>query len=121
MSAEETTETEDMNQVAMSIILHAGDARAEIRRFYEALAGGDRDQVQSFMDNARKEITEAHRAQTKLIQSEARGVKHTMSLLFSHAQDTLMTINSEIITAVNLLAVFDQLDRRLSALENPEN
>jgi PTS system cellobiose-specific IIA component len=108
---------EELTATAMTIILHAGDARSALRRVYEALAGGDREAAQSALTLARDEIRQAHQAQTDLIQAEAAGAQHTITLLFSHAQDTLMTINSEVVTAGNLLAVFDALDTRITALE----
>ena len=70
---------------------------------------------------AQGEIKKAHQAQTEVIQAEASGAELTLTLLFSHAQDTLMTINSEVITAGNLLAVFEGFDRRLAALEAKES
>lgn len=108
---------EELTATAMTIILHAGDARSAIRKVYEALAGGDREAAEAALAIARDEIRQAHQAQTDLIQAEAAGAQHTITLLFSHAQDTLMTINSEVITAGNLLAVFETLDRRITALE----
>ena len=117
MSTEGTIMDEELTATAMTIILHAGDARSAIRKVYEALAGGDREAAEAALAIARDEIRQAHQAQTDLIQAEAAGVQHTITLLFSHAQDTLMTINSEVITAGNLLAVFEALDRRIAALE----
>lgn len=117
MSTEGTLMDEELTATAMTIILHAGDARSALRRVHDALAGGDRKQAESALALARDEIRQAHQAQTDLIQAEAAGAQHTLTLLFSHAQDTLMTINSEVITAGNLLAVFESLDTRITALE----
>jgi PTS system cellobiose-specific IIA component len=117
MSTEGITMDEQLTTTAMTIILHAGDARSAVRKVYEALAGGDREAAVAALGTARDEIRQAHQAQTDLIQAEAAGAQLTLTLLFSHAQDTLMTINSEVITAGNLLAVFDTFDRRLAALE----
>jgi PTS system cellobiose-specific IIA component len=109
-----------LTTAAMTIILHAGDARSALRAVYDALARADRTSADTALAAARDKIREAHRAQTDLIQAEAAGERHTLTLLFSHAQDTLMTINSEVVTAGNLLAVFDSLDRRLAALETAQ-
>lgn len=112
---------DELTQAAMEIILHAGDARGDVRRAYEALAANDGDRAASALEQARTRVRQAHRAQTALIQAEAGGTTHTLTLLFSHAQDTLMTINSEVITAGNLVAVFAALDVRLTALESAGN
>lgn len=117
MSTEGITMDDELTTTAMTIILHAGDARSAVRKVYEALTAGDRDAAEESLATARDEIRQAHQAQTDLIQAEAGGAQHTITLLFSHAQDTLMTINSEVVTAGNLLAVFEALDRRITALE----
>lgn len=117
MSTEHTAMDDELTTAAMTIILHAGDARTAVRRAYEALAQGDREAVEKALARAKDEIRDAHRAQTDLIQAEAGGARHTLTLLFSHAQDTLMTVNSEVITAGHLLAIFDLLEARLAAVE----
>jgi PTS system cellobiose-specific IIA component len=105
-------------ETAMTIILHAGDARLAVRRAYECLANGDRAAADAELETARARILAAHKAQTDVIQDEARGAEHRITVLFSHAQDTLMTIKSEVVTAGNILGVVDALDRRLSAVED---
>lgn len=117
MSTEPAPVDDELTATAMTIILHAGDARSAVRKVYDALATGDRPAAESALTTARDEIRQAHQAQTDLIQAEAGGARHTLTLLFSHAQDTLMTVNSEVITAGNLLAVFDSFEGRLAALE----
>lgn len=118
MSTEDLEMDETLTMTAMQIILHAGEARSAVRKVYRALAEGDRAGADRELETARGEIKQSHMAQTELIQAEARGEQHTMTLLFSHAQDSLMTINSEVITAGNLLAVFDSIEGRLAKLEN---
>ncbi|MGC3995532.1 MAG: PTS lactose/cellobiose transporter subunit IIA [Propionicimonas sp.] len=108
---------DDLTTTAMTIILHAGDARSSVRKAYEALAAGDQEAATAALAVARDEIKQAHQAQTEVIQAEAAGAGRALTLLFSHAQDTLMTINSEVITANNLFAVFGAFERRLAALE----
>lgn len=83
-----------MSMVAMQIILHAGDAKIHV---YEAL-----DKIKEFdftsaieeMKKADEEIVAAHKIQTAMVQDEAAGNDYPNSLLFNHAQDTLMTVIS---------------------------
>lgn len=91
--------------VAMNIILHAGDARTLITEALSLAKKGDFKQAKSYMNRAEEEIVLAHKSQTETIQDEARGVKHDISLLFIHAQDTLMTINSEFRLAQHLIDI----------------
>ena len=58
-----------------------------------------------------------HRAQTEIIQNEARGIRYEYSMLFNHAQDTLMTINSEIELTADLILTFEVVMRKLAEKE----
>ena len=102
----------------MAIILHAGDARLACQKSLEAISEFDFKKAQELLDEAQKNITVAHKIQTDMIQGETKGEKSDYSLLFAHAQDTLMTINSEILIAKNLLDISKAIDQRLSCLEN---
>ena len=64
-----------------------------------------------------EKITAAHKVQTDAIQGETRGEESEYSLLFAHAQDTLMTIYSEINIAKQLLKIFKSYEARIAALE----
>ncbi|WP_198018444.1 PTS lactose/cellobiose transporter subunit IIA, partial [Sedimentibacter sp. B4] len=54
---------------------------------------------------------------TDCIQASAAGEPLSYSMLFTHAQDTLMTVNSEFRLVKKLAAVFERVDARLAALE----
>ncbi|MCH3926677.1 MAG: PTS lactose/cellobiose transporter subunit IIA [Atopobiaceae bacterium] len=110
-------EADKTTQDAMSILIAAGEARDECRQAYEAMAAGDMAKAQEKIDAADKKIVEAHHVQTDHIQGVFRGEPQEYSLLFSHAQDTLMTIASEIVTVKNLYKVFSAMDERLKKLE----
>lgn len=114
---EDSLKEKDINEVSMKIILNAGDARAMISEALESIASGDFKQANNKLIEAKKKITAAHAVQTDTIQGEARGEKVTFSLLFAHAQDTLMTIMSEWNTAKHLIQLFETFDKRLKKLE----
>ena len=117
---------ETVVQAAMQIILHAGDARLACKQALDAIALGDFDTAKSKLKESQKEITEAHRIQTNAIQEEMRLATEGVcegseySLLFTHAQDTLMTINSEINIAKQLLKIFTAYENRIAALEKKD-
>lgn len=93
--------SEELIEPAMQILMRAGDARLYAKQALEAVQRQDFTQAGTLLASAQEEITGAHAAQTKIIQEEAKGVRYAYSMLFNHAQDTLMTINSEIeLTAV---------------------
>lgn len=102
---------------AMEIILNAGDARLACKEALDALANSDVDASKAKLHDAQKKITEAHKVQTDAIQEETRGSHSEYSLLFAHAQDTLMTVYSEINIAKQLIKIYESLDARLLAIE----
>ncbi len=105
---------------AMSIIMNAGDARLLCKEALTAIAEQDFILANEKMKDAQKKITEAHRIQTDSIQGETRGEKTEYSLIFAHAQDTLMTIYSEINIAKQMIKIFESWEKRLKRLENKE-
>ena len=105
--------SEETVQSAMSIILNAGDARVACKEALDAIATGNFDEAEEKMKVAHEKITAAH-----AIQGETRGESSEYSLLFAHAQDTLMTIYSEINIAKQLIKIFRNYEKRLAELEN---
>ena len=97
--------TMDINMVAMEVILNAGDGRACIDQALESMAQLDFDAVEGHLKEAEAKILKAHNAQTDTIQRQAAGEDVEYSLLFTHAQDTLMTISAELHMAQKMVPV----------------
>ena len=97
--------TMDINMVAMEVILNAGDGRACIDQALESMAQLDFDAVEAHLAEAEAKIQKAHNAQTDTIQRQAAGEDVEYSLLFTHAQDTLMTISAELHMTQKMLPV----------------
>lgn len=107
----EETENKSVKDT-MEIILHAGDAREFIADAIDNVATYDYSKAEENMRKAEAELVIAHRLQTAKIQQEAEGKKVPYSVLFTHAQDTLMTINTEYNIVKHLIAVFKARDER---------
>ncbi len=106
-------ENNPLIQVSMNIILFAGDARNNVSLALDYAEKGDILKARKELADAQENITKAHQSQTEVIQNEMSGVDYEPCLLFSHAQDTLMTINSEIQTANRLVNMYEIImDRR---------
>ena len=104
--------------IAMEIITEAGDARLLINEALSCIENSDFSTADEKIISARKLLAKAHGMQTDIIQSESEGEKHQHPLLFIHAQDSLMTINSELNMCRRLRDIFFRLDARLAVLEN---
>lgn len=109
--------TEKTIKTAMSIILNAGDARNLCKEALQAIEQSDFGVAKVKLKAAQHQITLAHQEQTEAIQDETRGGRSEYSLLFAHAQDTLMTVNSEINIAKQMIHIFEKYDERLKKLE----
>ncbi len=102
---------------AMQIIIKAGDGRRDTYRAISALESGDLPEIAVQIESASESIKQAHIIHTRMIQAEAGGEELEYSMLFSHAQDTLMTAYSEFRLMKRLLPVLESFDTRISNLE----
>lgn len=107
-------------EVSMGMILKAGNARTKLQESIDKLLESNPNEANALLKEAHDLLKEAHILQTKVIQSEAKGEDFEFSLLFSHAQDTLMTIVSEHLLMESLFKLYSKIDERMSRLENYE-
>lgn len=104
-----STENKDINYVAMEVIMNAGDAREKIDLALAEMEKCDFDQADILLGEAEMMLNKAHNAQTSVIQSQVSGENIDYSLLFVHAQDTLMTITTELRMAKKMMPIFKML------------
>ena len=99
----------DINTVAIQVVMNAGDGRMRIDEALAAMAAGDLERAEELLKEAEELIVKAHNAQTEVIQSQVAGESMEYSLLFIHAQDTIMTINTELRMTKKLLTIVKML------------
>lgn len=93
---------------AMNMIMHAGDARTLIMDALEDIANSEDENAKKKLEEAHEELIKAHQIQTSYIQHVASGeIEEHYSVLFTHAQDTMMTIYSEYNMTNRLLKIFE--------------
>lgn len=106
------TTIEQLNSAAMQIILHAGDCRNLLNEaINDLLDDKSEEEVKDKITQAKKEITKAHVIQTDMIQSSVNEEELQTTLLFTHAQDTLMTINSEVNLVQSMIRLYRKLEK----------
>ena len=106
------TTIEQLNSAAMQIILHAGDCRNLLNEaINDLLDDKSEEEVKDKITQAKKEITKAHVIQTDMIQSSINEEEQQTTLLFTHAQDTLMTINSEVNLVQSMIRLYRKLEK----------
>ncbi|MCD1024455.1 PTS lactose/cellobiose transporter subunit IIA [Enterococcus sp. SMC-9] len=114
MSQQYVEETDSLNELSMNILIHAGNARELLVKGLNALEEMDFDVAEDLVKAARKEVVVAHGLQTETLQMEASGEQIRYSTLFCHAQDTLMTAQSEILIGEHMVRLF----RKFAAKNN---
>lgn len=80
----------DLEQVVFNIIVHAGNSKSHCFEALNLAKTGEFEKIDDLMKKAKEELLTAHRVQTKLIEAEASGTKHEITILMVHAQDHLM-------------------------------
>mgnify|MGYP000944174138 CR=1 FL=1 len=81
---------EQLEELIFQLIANSGSARSNIFEALDFAQDGNFEKAKELMEEAKKEILEAHQIQTELIQKEAQGEKIEMNILMVHAQDHLM-------------------------------
>ena len=87
---------EIINLASMNMILSAGNARELYNQSMDCVENGDFTEGERLLARAEKEITEAHKLQTRLLQEAIEEEHPTITVLMVHAQDTIMAVDSEI-------------------------
>ena len=115
-----TTPSQAPNDEAMKIIINAGKGRTDTYAALSAVAEGDFRRAGELLESADKSVSEAHVVHTDRIQQEASGESTAYSMLFTHAEDTLMTAYGELRLVRKMLPIFENYETRLRALEERE-
>lgn len=105
-------ENDKLNQLSMNILVHAGSARDHLVQSLESLEIMDFEKAKEEVQAAHKEVVIAHGLQTDTLQLEASGEQIRYSTLFCHAQDTLMTAQSEILIGEHLVRLFKTFSQK---------
>lgn len=108
---------DQVTMMAMDILMHAGDARGYCQEYLKCVMNGDKEGAAENLKKAEEENTLSHKTQTDAIQKAVGGERFEYSLLLTHAQDWMMTVESEIILAKQIAAMFENLNNKIEKLE----
>lgn len=97
---------DELNEKAMEMIVSAGAGRTALNVALDALSEGNREKYEEMMKEAQAKMKEAHAAQTVALQETITQPNTYPNILFTHAQDTLMTVMSEINTAKHIAKLY---------------
>lgn len=110
---ETNEELEDLTQLSMNILIHSGDARNHLVKALVNVESDNFAEAENYIKQARQDIVTAHGIQTSTLQKEAAGEQIRYSTLFAHAQDTMMTAQSEILIGEHLIEIVKRISKKL--------
>lgn len=102
----------ELSRVAIQVILSAGDGKVCAENALKALHAFDFNRADVLIREAEENIVRAHEHQTAIVQREAAGEKFENSIIFNHAQDTLMTAMTQINLSKEICSLFKLLYER---------
>lgn len=80
----------NLEMTILNLITNSGEAKSYAMEAIAHAKAGEATLAEKALDEASKHLAQAHKSQTTLIQSEAKGDKVEVSILLVHAQDHLM-------------------------------
>lgn len=78
-----------MNEVEFNLIMHSGNARSYAMEAIKEADKGDFKKAKELLTEAKKELLNAQRSHSGIIQDEAAGKKVEITLLLMHSEDHL--------------------------------
>lgn len=106
---------DELNEFSMKMIVKSGDARTAINKALDALLEENDEEYEKLMGDAKEFLKEAHNAQTQVLSKTIADPNMYPNILFTHAQDTMMTIMSEQNTAKHIAKVYRTLKEKINA------
>lgn len=103
-----------LNEKSMEMIVKAGAGRTAINRAMNALLEDNKEEYEALMEEAKQSLKEAHEAQTDVLTETITDPAFAPNILFTHAQDTMMTIMSEMNTAKHIARAYWKLQEKIN-------
>lgn len=82
---------EEISKVGFALVAYSGDARTAALHALDAAEAGEFDKANKLVDEAQRDINDAHNQQTKILSEEAGGANMDVTFIMVHGQDSLMT------------------------------
>lgn len=99
----------NIEMIIINLITNSGDARSASMEAIHHAKKGDFEAAKLAIESANDRLGLAHKSQTELIQSEARGESVQTSLLLVHAQDHLMNAITVKDLATEMIEMYEMM------------
>ncbi|ADO58400.1 PTS lactose/cellobiose transporter subunit IIA [Paenibacillus polymyxa] len=102
---------EEYQEIIMGIITNSGVAKSKAMDAIALAQKGNTQLAAERLEESKAELVKAHKSQTRLIQQEAGGTVHEVTLLMVHAQDHLMSAITTKDLAGHMIELYNRLYR----------
>lgn len=99
----------NLEMTILNLITHSGEAKSYAMEAIAHAKSGKSEMAQKSLEEASNHLSMAHKSQTTLIQSEAKGEKVEVSILLVHAQDHLMNAITMRDLASEMCEMYEQI------------
>ena len=105
-------DAEQLQGIAFEIILGSGDARNLVHESFKFMRESDFEAAEKKLDEANESLLKAHGSQTGLLHKFAGGEAMEIDILMVHAQDHLMTTMTLREMALEMMFLYQKLDKK---------
>lgn len=102
-------ESEEIQEIAFTIILHSGEARTIVHEAFKDMRESKYDDAMIKLEESNDKLVEAHKAQSNLLKRYAGGEDINMEIIMVHAQDHLMSTMTLREVALEMLAFYKKV------------
>jgi PTS system cellobiose-specific IIA component len=99
----------DYQAIVMQLIVNGGNARSKSIEAVRLAKTGQIEEARALHERACDDLAQAHEVQSALIQEEAAGKSHEVTLLMVHAQDHLMNAITVKDLACEMIDMYEQI------------
>ncbi|ANZ95423.1 PTS mannose transporter subunit IIA [Brochothrix thermosphacta] len=100
---------EELLQAIMGLIMNSGNVKSDCMEAIQLAKAGKIEEARAKIEEANKNLVEAHHSQTGLLTQEAKGEKVEVSLLLIHSQDHLMNAITFKDLAVEVIDLYERI------------
>lgn len=112
----EVNSMDEYQEIIMGLITNSGIAKSKAMEAISFAEKGNAEQAAECLEECKNELVQAHKSQTRLIQQEAGGTTHEVTLLMVHAQDHLMSAITTKDLAGHIVELYSRLNRYEAAV-----
>lgn len=102
---------DEMNEVEFKLIMHSGNARSSAMEAIKEANKGNFDKATQLLMEAKRELLDAQKSHSGIVQDEAAGRKVELSLLLIHSEDHLASSTVVVDLAKEIINIYSKYSK----------